>query len=93
MPTGTKLSSNVQGTVVYSGWGKSGTGYGNYGNVVAIKDFSGKTHLFAHLDSVNVKVGQKINAGDLLGATRKHRAFDWTASALRSALWWIWYGH
>ena len=69
MPTGTKLSSNVQGTVVYSGWGKSGTGYGNYGNVVAIKDFSGKTHLFAHLDSVNVKVGQKVNAGDLLGAT------------------------
>lgn len=69
LPTGTKLSSNVQGTVVYSGWGKSGTGYGNYGNVVAIKDFKGNVHLYAHLEGVNVKNGQKVSAGDLIGTS------------------------
>jgi murein DD-endopeptidase MepM/ murein hydrolase activator NlpD len=64
---GTPIGANVSGTVVYAGMGTKGSGYGGYGNSVAVKDSSGNVHLYAHLDSVNVKVGQRVNTGTLLG--------------------------
>ncbi|WP_051291322.1 M23 family metallopeptidase [Fictibacillus gelatini] len=67
VPRGTKLASTVSGTVVYSGWGKKGSGYGNYGNVVAIRTANGDIHLFAHMDGVGVKVGQRVNRGQFIG--------------------------
>ncbi|MET3699342.1 peptidase M23-like protein [Bacillus oleivorans] len=67
LPKGTAVGSNISGEVIYAGMGKSGTGYGGYGNVVAIKDSNGNVHVFGHLDSVNVKKGQKISTGTLLG--------------------------
>jgi TP901 family phage tail tape measure protein len=63
---GTPLSANVSGKVIYAGWGKTGTGYGRYGNVVAIKS-SSYTHLYAHLHKVYVKTGDNVKAGDLIG--------------------------
>lgn len=47
--------------------GVSGSGFGNYGIVVAIKDDKGYLHVYAHLSSVAVKVGQKVKQGDLIG--------------------------
>lgn len=67
IPVGTGLSSNIQGEVVYAGMGKKGTGYNSYGITVAIKDYKGNIHVYGHMDSVNVKVGQKVGLGDLLG--------------------------
>lgn len=55
------------GTVQYSGIGVSGSGVGGYGNVVVIKDSNGYIHVYAHLDSVNVKKGQNISKGDMIG--------------------------
>src|SRR5690606_12899604 len=65
--TGTRLDANISGQVVYAGWGQKGSGYGGYGNVVAIKAADGKTHLYAHLDKVNVKKGQLVNIGQQVG--------------------------
>lgn len=61
------INSNINGTVVYSGWGQQGSGYGGYGNVVAVRDNSGNVHLYAHMNKVNVSKGQTIKQGDLLG--------------------------
>lgn len=52
---------------MFAGFGQKGSGYGGYGNVVAIKDSSGNVHVYGHLDSVSVKKGQKISSGVLLG--------------------------
>ncbi len=57
----------IGGEVLFAGMGKSGTGLGDYGNVVFLKDAAGKGHLYAHLDSVRVNAGQKVNSGDVVG--------------------------
>src|SRR5699024_264667 len=61
------IYSFTGGTVQYSGIGVSGSGVGGYGNVVVIKDSNGYIHVYAHLDSVNVKKGQNISKGDMIG--------------------------
>jgi murein DD-endopeptidase MepM/ murein hydrolase activator NlpD len=40
---------------------------GGYGNMVDIKDANGMLHRYAHLDSVNIKVGQILKAGNKIG--------------------------
>jgi murein DD-endopeptidase MepM/ murein hydrolase activator NlpD len=67
MPTGAKIPSTVPGKVVYAGFGKTGSGYGGYGNVVVVKDANGNLHQYAHLNNINVKVGQTVDAGTNLG--------------------------
>lgn len=57
----------ASGTVMYAGEGKKGTGLGGYGNVVFIRDSDGRGHLYAHLDSVEVKKGQTVTKGDRIG--------------------------
>lgn len=66
--TGDPLDSNVSGKVVYAGEGKKGSGYGGYGNVVAVQDSNGLVHMFAHLSKVLVKVGDQIAVGKQVGA-------------------------
>lgn len=61
------IGAFVSGTVLYAGEGKTGTGLGGYGNVVLIKDNKGRGHLYAHLDSVSVRKGQSIKAGQTIG--------------------------
>ena len=64
---GDKIGATTAGTVTYAGWGKSGTGYGNYGNVVAVTAADGKTYLYAHLDSTKVKKGDKVGVNQTIG--------------------------
>ena len=51
------------GTVVIAGWPD---GYG-YGNRVVIDHGNGYRTLYAHLSAINVRVGQRVNTGDIIG--------------------------
>jgi len=57
----------VSGKVIWAKWGARGTGYGGFGNVVAIRDSNGYTHMYAHLDSITVREGQDVKQGDVIG--------------------------
>ncbi len=65
------IGAFVGGKVIYAGFGNKGTGLGGYGNVVLIKDSKGRGHLYAHLDSVSVKTGQSVKAGQTIGRQGK----------------------
>jgi hypothetical protein len=47
--------------------GVTGSGFGNYGNVVAIRDAKGFLHVYAHLSAIVVKVGQTVERGQMVG--------------------------
>jgi murein DD-endopeptidase MepM/ murein hydrolase activator NlpD len=57
----------VAGIVTHAKEGATGTGLGNYGNVVGIKDDKGHLHLYAHLSMVTVRVGQTVTRGQMVG--------------------------
>ncbi|MFB0841762.1 M23 family metallopeptidase [Paenibacillus oleatilyticus] len=57
----------VGGVVLFSGDGGPGTGFGGYGNVVALRDDAGYVHCYCHLDSVAAQKGQTISKGDIVG--------------------------
>ncbi|WP_054972361.1 peptidoglycan DD-metalloendopeptidase family protein [Paenibacillus sp. A3] len=57
----------VGGVVLFAGDGGPGTGFGGYGNVVALRDDRGYVHCYCHLDSVMVRKGQKLSKGDIVG--------------------------
>ena len=63
VPANTALASTVSGKVV------STSGHSSYGKTIVIQDASGNLHRFAHLNSVNVKVGQQVSKGGYIGAT------------------------
>ena len=55
------------GDVLFAGWGAKGSGFGDYGNVVAIRDEKGCLHCYCHLDSIAVKAGTKAERGQMIG--------------------------
>jgi len=55
------------GVVTHAKMGVAGSGFGNYGNVVAVKDKNGRLHVYAHLDSISVKVGANVSKGQVVG--------------------------
>lgn len=57
----------VDGVVIHAKLGLVGSGFGNYGNVAAIKSSDGALHCYCHLDSVNVRVGQVVTIKDVIG--------------------------
>ena len=59
--TSKTVYSTCDGTVIMA------KNYGSYGNTVKIKDEEGRIHLFAHLKSISVKVGQKVTRTTVLG--------------------------
>ncbi|MGG1638244.1 M23 family metallopeptidase [Paenibacillus sp. NRS-1760] len=62
------LHAFVEGTVMYAAMGKPGIGIpAEMGIVVAIKDDKGYLHLYAHLSTAVVKVGQKVAKGQAIG--------------------------
>jgi murein DD-endopeptidase MepM/ murein hydrolase activator NlpD len=61
-PTGTRINAAADGKVVKAGRN------GGYGNLVEIKHANGLTTRYAHLSRVYVKVGQKVVAGQKVGA-------------------------
>jgi hypothetical protein len=67
---GQPVLAAASGTVIAAGWGSSG--WAAYGQRVYIEhDFNADGHtyttLYAHLDSLNVTQGQKVNKGDVIG--------------------------
>lgn len=62
VPLNTRVTSPVNGQVVVAGWDSGG-----FGNSLRIKDSSGIYWILGHLNELDVKVGQKINAGQLVG--------------------------
>ncbi|MFM8898906.1 MAG: peptidoglycan DD-metalloendopeptidase family protein [Burkholderiales bacterium] len=61
-PTGTPVRTVADGVVTFAGW------QNGYGNVVTVKHASDKSTLYAHLNRMNVKVGQKVTQGEHIGA-------------------------
>ncbi len=58
---GTNVQAIAPGTVVLA------KEQGSYGNLVIINHSGGLQSRYAHLGGINVKVGQQVQAGDLLG--------------------------
>lgn len=59
---GDAVKCTANGTVVFAGW------FGGYGNCIRIQHIGSIETLYGHLSRINVKVGQKVNAGDVIGA-------------------------
>lgn len=62
VPMNTRVGSPVTGTIVVAGWDSGG-----FGNSVRIQAANGAYWILGHLNSLNVKRGQKVTAGQLLG--------------------------
>lgn len=60
-PIGTKVSSTGEGLVIWAGWKE------RYGNLIEIEHSSGVQTRYAHLAKVNVKVGDHVHRGQLIG--------------------------
>lgn len=61
-PVGTPIHATGDGVVTWAGW-QSG-----YGNLIKIQHALGTETRYGHLSKINVKVGQKISRGTLIGA-------------------------
>jgi murein DD-endopeptidase MepM/ murein hydrolase activator NlpD len=59
---GDGVKCTATGTVVFAGW------YGGYGNCIRIQHIGGLETLYGHLSRIDVKVGQKVEVGDKIGA-------------------------
>ncbi|MGE6376616.1 peptidoglycan DD-metalloendopeptidase family protein [Peribacillus muralis] len=66
-PAGTPIPSQSGGVVRFSGFGKSGSGYGGYGNVVHIDAGGGLSYLYAHNSKNSVKTGDSVRNGQIIG--------------------------
>lgn len=61
VPVGTPVKATLDGKVVYAGWNDQG-----YGNLVIVENGPYRVY-FAHLSKIPVKVGEKVNAGMIIG--------------------------
>ena len=61
------ITAFIPGKVLFADFAKQGTGLGNLGNVVAIRDANSALHVYAHLDSISVKVGDDVKQGQEIG--------------------------
>ena len=64
---GAPIVAADSGRVIMAGWGNYGTGYGGYGNVVAIDHGGGYSTLYGHMSSVAVSTGQQVTKGQVIG--------------------------
>ena len=62
VPMNTVIQSTTAGTVIFAGFDKDG-----FGNYVKVRDNSGNTHIYAHLNEISVKTGDNVNALSALG--------------------------
>lgn len=60
-PLGTKILAPADGTVIFAGV------KGGYGNAVAVNHGRGVVTHYGHLDAFNVRVGQAVRRGSVLG--------------------------
>ncbi|MBF2349847.1 peptidoglycan DD-metalloendopeptidase family protein [Listeria marthii] len=63
------VSAAASGTVVFSGFGASGSGFGGYGYVVKIDHGNGYQTLYGHMRAGSLKVvtGQRVSQGQPIG--------------------------
>jgi len=61
VPHGTKIQAVKDGKVVFAG------SHGKMGNLVVIKHNDGKFSMYAHQSALNVREGQSVKAGDVVG--------------------------
>ncbi len=54
-------------TAAFDGMVRFAQSQGGFGNVIIIRHYNGLETVYAHLSSIKVKVGQIINAGELIG--------------------------
>ncbi|HHP8973516.1 TPA: M23 family metallopeptidase, partial [Listeria monocytogenes] len=67
-PTGSDIKAADDGTVVFAGFGASGSGFGGYGNVVLIDHKKNKEWtLYGHQSKLVVKNGQNVKQGQVIG--------------------------
>jgi murein DD-endopeptidase MepM/ murein hydrolase activator NlpD len=64
LPNGTPIKAVMDGVVSAA---QSGSGSRSYGLYVIIEHSGGKSTLYAHLSKINVKVGQKVSKGNIIG--------------------------
>lgn len=57
----------VGGRVKFAGDGQKAIGFGGYGLTVAVQDQRKYLHIYSHLDSIAVKVGETVKRGDVIG--------------------------
>ncbi len=72
--SGDAVVAVFDGIVRFAGWSGS-----KYGNAVVVRHYNGLETVYAHLDEVNCKANQKINAGEILGfggKTSNHLHFE-----------------
>ncbi len=60
-PYGTRVRAAEAGRVVFAGWD------GSYGRKIAISHGGGTETWYGHLSRINVKVGQRVKVGQLIG--------------------------
>lgn len=80
---GAAIVAADSGKVIQAGFGNYGTGYGGYGNVVAIDHGGGYSTLYGHCSSVAVSRGQVVQKGQVIAyvgssgqATGPHLHFE-----------------
>jgi murein DD-endopeptidase MepM/ murein hydrolase activator NlpD len=61
-PKGTKIMAAHDGMVIYTG-----RGFHGYGKMVMIEGANGWATLYAHFSTINVKEGQMVQQGDVIG--------------------------
>lgn len=61
VPVGTPVHSTETGRVVHAGWNDEG-----YGNLVIVENGPYRTY-YAHLNDINVQVGDQVSAGTVVG--------------------------
>ena len=64
---GASIVAADSGNVIQAGYGNYGTGYGGYGNVVAIDHGGGYSTLYGHMSRVAVGAGQQVKKGQTIG--------------------------
>lgn len=77
-PPGTPVRAIGEGVVSFAGW------QNGYGNVIFVDHGRGRTTVYAHLNSMNVRVGQRVTQGQPIGgvgatgwATGPHLHFEY----------------
>jgi murein DD-endopeptidase MepM/ murein hydrolase activator NlpD len=69
---GTPVKAAASGTVSFAKFAMANSGYGGYGNAVVIQHTDGTTQaLYGHLSALNVKEGDVVKAGQIIGAMGK----------------------
>jgi len=66
---GTPVKATADGKVSFARFAEKNSGYSGYGNAVVIQHTDGTTQaLYGHLSAINVKKGDVVKAGQIIGA-------------------------